>query len=155
MAGEKAEKPDTKEKKPEAKKADVDDKGKRDHLKTEQLKKGKSHCSLNPVLVRGIGRTHHTFVIATSTKIDISNVKLPKHLTDAYFKKQRLQKPRHQEGEIFTEKEKYEITEQRKIDQRAVDSQILPKIKAIPQLQGYLRSVFALRNGIYPHKLVF
>ncbi|XP_029389724.1 60S ribosomal protein L6 [Mus pahari] len=67
-------------------------------------------------------RTHQKFVIATSTKVDISGVK---------------------------------ITERRKADQKAVDSQILPKIKAVPQLQGYLRSQFSLTNGMYPHKLVF
>ena len=44
------------------------------------------------------------YVIATKTKIDLDGIQLPDRLTDQYFKRQDLKKPKQNEGEIFDTK---------------------------------------------------
>lgn len=78
-------------------------------------------------------RISQRYVIGTQTKIDISDVKLPETLNDEYFKRQRQKRAKKEEGDIFqTKKQGYKVSDQRKTDQKEVDTQVLAAIRKHP-----------------------
>ncbi|KAK0057224.1 60S ribosomal protein L6 [Biomphalaria pfeifferi] len=104
-------------------------------------------------------RINQIYVIATKTKLNIKDVKVPDCVNDDYFRRLKLKKPKHAEGDIFnTKKEVYTVNDERKEDQAVVDKQILEVIKKNPEkklLFGYLGATFSLSNNQFPHKMVF
>lgn len=100
-------------------------------------------------------RVNQAYVIATSTKVDISGVKLPE-INETLFKK--TQKDKKKGGDMFDgEKtaEKKETSEERKKLQSEVDTQLLAQIKKVANLRSYLASHFTLKKGQAPHAMKF
>jgi large subunit ribosomal protein L6e len=105
-------------------------------------------------------RMNQRYVIATSTHLDISKVKVPENINDDYFKRKREKAAKKSaDAALFeTKKQKFVPNEQRKADQKAVDSQLCAIIKAHPEsslLKKYMRSLFSLQKGQFPHALKF
>ncbi|MFH4977867.1 hypothetical protein AB6A40_004576 [Gnathostoma spinigerum] len=111
-------------------------------------------------------RVAQAFVIATKTKIDISNVEVPEHIDDTYFKRVNTKKSAKKEGDanIFAQGVKeddfqeYVVSDQKKADQKVVDAAVIEAIKKHPDhkiLTGYLSSRFSLEKHQYPHEMIF
>lgn len=104
-------------------------------------------------------RISQRYVIATKTQINLEKVKLPDHVNDAYFRRERKKKSNRGEGDLFAaKKEKYVPTEQKKADQLAIDKAVKTAIsqhKDKKMLFSYLKSYFALSSTQYPHRLKF
>ncbi|KAL0704509.1 hypothetical protein Bca4012_070934 [Brassica carinata] len=111
-----------------------------------------------PFKINGVPlrRVNQSYVIGTSTKVDISGVSIEK-FDDKYFGKVAEKKTKKGEGEFFeADKEvKKEIPQEKKEDQKTVDAALVKAIEAVPELKTYLGARFSLSQGMKPHELVF
>ncbi|KAJ8748763.1 hypothetical protein K2173_011318 [Erythroxylum novogranatense] len=108
---------------------------------------------INGVPLRRIGQS---YVIATSTKVDISGINVER-FEDQYFAKQVEKKKEKGEGEFFEaeKEEKNVLPAERKDDQKSVDTQLIKAIESVQDLNSYLAARFSLKAGMKPHELVF
>jgi len=123
------------------------------------------HLSSGLLLVNGphklngvsLRRVNQIYVIATSTKLDLSSANFDK-FDDKFFKRVRPAK-KNAEKDIFeSKKEKTPLSEERREAQRTADAAVLSAIKAHTDsrlLRRYLKSRFQLWNGVLPHKLKY
>lgn len=110
-----------------------------------------------PFKVNGVPlrRVNARYVIATSTKVNVSSVDVSK-FTVEYFAREAATKGKKTEEEFFNqEAPKKEIKAERIQDQKAVDASLLSEIKKTPLLKQYLSASFSLKNGDRPHLLKF
>ncbi|KAL2936566.1 60S ribosomal protein L6 [Bienertia sinuspersici] len=111
-----------------------------------------------PFKVNGVPlrRVNQAYVIATSTKADISGINLEK-FDDKYFAKKTERKKTKGEGEFFESEKKEEnvLPQEKKDDQKTIDASVVKAIEAVPDLKAYLAARFSLKAGMKPHELVF
>ncbi len=106
-------------------------------------------------------RVNQAFVIATSTKVDVSGVKLPAELSATertaeakFFKAEKAPLGKGKEGFLKFQASlatKGAVPEAKKALQAGVDA----AIKLDATLKAYLKDVFALSKGDKPHAMKF
>ncbi|EXJ92639.1 large subunit ribosomal protein L6e [Capronia epimyces CBS 606.96] len=116
-----------------------------------------------PFKINGVPlrRVNSRYVIATSTKVDISGLDqstLDKIATPEYFAREKKSKKEKGEDAFIKQGEKPEKkqpTSQRASDQKTIDKPLLSAIKNEEFLASYLKSSFTLRHGQKPHEMAF
>ncbi|KAK6641548.1 hypothetical protein RUM44_013260 [Polyplax serrata] len=104
-------------------------------------------------------RISQNYVIATKTKLNFTDVSVPEHIDDRYFRRIKPKRQKKEEGDIFaTKKEGYTVSDKRKTDQKEVDKAVIKAIKKHPDsyiVVKYLAAMFGLKRTQYPHRLKF
>merc|ERR1719382_2125249 len=110
-----------------------------------------------PFKVNGVPlrRVNQAYVIATSTKINISKLDVAKY-DDKYFKKAEKKEKKGEKDFAADAEPKEHLPAEYVADQKAVDAALRPMIKAVsPELLSYLSARFSLQKGQKAHELKF
>ncbi|KAL0582442.1 hypothetical protein ABG067_007697 [Albugo candida] len=110
-----------------------------------------------PYKINGVPlrRVNQAYVIATSTKIDISGIPSI-DIDDSYFAKEKVTKKSSKEDQFFEQSTSAPvISEQRRKDQKAVDQVLIKQIEAEPLLKAYLNAKFSLTKKDIVHEMIF
>ena len=110
-----------------------------------------------PYKINGVPlrRVNAAYVIATSTKIDVSSVDV-KSIDDKYFSRASDAKKEGEDEFFLGDAPKPAVvSDQRKADQKKVDDALLKAVGAVPMLEGYLAAQFTLTSGDKPHLMKF
>lgn len=110
-----------------------------------------------PYKINGVPlrRVNAAYVIATSTKVDVSGVNVDS-FNDAYFGRSK-EKTSEGEEEFFMgdAPKPAVVSDERKADQEKVDGQLLKIVKGTEMLEGYLAARFTLNKNDKPHLMKF
>ena len=110
-----------------------------------------------PYKINGVPlrRVNQAYVIATSTKVDVSGVDV-KSINDAYFAR-KSDSTKEGEEEFFAgdAPKPAIVSDQRKADQTKVDAELLKAVAKVEMLEGYLAAHFTLTANDKPHLMKF
>ena len=110
-----------------------------------------------PFKINGVPlrRVNQAYVIATSTKVDVSSVDV-KSITDEYFSKSKDAAKEGEEEFFMGDAPKPAVvSDQRKADQKKVDEALLKAVGATDMLEAYLAAQFTLTSSDKPHLMKF
>ena len=107
-----------------------------------------------PYKINGVPlkRVTQAYVIATSTKVDVSGVKIPASVDDKYFARSAAAS---EEKFFSNERKAAVVSDQRKADQKSVDAALLKAVEKEPMLKQYLGAKFSLTKNDRPHAMKF
>jgi len=111
-----------------------------------------------PYKVNGVPlrRVAQRYVIATSTKVDVSSVKVPAEVTDKLWSRPKQTKKdsdKKSEEKFFGKKINKELPAAFVQYQQQVDNALEKVIDSVPNLKDYLSTRFSLSNGQHPHQM--